>query len=347
MKFIAGIDPGTTTGIAIADISSDYYETFSARNFSVSDACDFLLAKGKPVAVASDVRPAPDGVRKIASAFNARLATPPRDLALQEKRRLIGARLFGTLHERDALSAALFAKQHFSELLRKVDYALERKGRSAARDEVKELLIKRKAGNIEQALMMIEPVSSIHQKQTQTQTQTQKQRKHIDQDRLLARISGLEQANKGLEQANREMRQELAVWKHRKESAVLSHLRQELARGRAEHAALQRRYELLERLSATHERIVRSESGEPCSNKVVLLSAQRDLPRIEAQHPRAIITDAFVDTDIPVISPAAVQFETIGPFLAAERRSLDALIARSFADWIKGYKDARKHMHEQ
>jgi predicted RNase H-like nuclease (RuvC/YqgF family) len=57
----------------------------------------------------------------------------------------------------DALAAALLAKKKFSILFRKVESALDRRNLQCS-DDVKELLIKRKSGNINQAVQLLKKV---------------------------------------------------------------------------------------------------------------------------------------------------------------------------------------------
>ena len=68
---IVGIDPGTTVGLAIIDLSGKPIEVFSAKNYSISDAIAWIESHGTPLIVASDVTPTPAMVKKISSMFAA------------------------------------------------------------------------------------------------------------------------------------------------------------------------------------------------------------------------------------------------------------------------------------
>ena len=146
MKYIAGIDPGLVTGVAIVDIDSDYSETFSRKYFPFSDLCDFLISKGEPIIIAADVAVAPDAVRKIAANFGASLYSPAYDILVDEKKEITEGAHCENAHERDALAAALAAKREFFRMFRKIDGALERKNLLEIKSEVKELLVKKEAG---------------------------------------------------------------------------------------------------------------------------------------------------------------------------------------------------------
>ena len=156
MKIIVGVDPGTTTGIAILGIKSDsdFCKTFSYKGVPFSRLCDYISENGNPVIIACDVKKPPALVKKIASAFNAVLSKPRRTIKVSEKRRLVKIATKNK-HERDALAAALLAKKRFSILFRKVDSTLKRKNLLHMNEDIKELLIRRKAGNINQAIRLL------------------------------------------------------------------------------------------------------------------------------------------------------------------------------------------------
>jgi len=156
MKLIVGIDPGTTTGIAILDMKtgSNFCKTFSSKGTSFSKLCDYISENGDPVIIACDVKKPPALVKKTASAFNAVLSRPRRTIRIAEKRKLVTIATENK-HERDALAAALLAKKKFSVLFRKVDSSLKRRNLLRINEDVKELLIKRRAGNINQAIRLL------------------------------------------------------------------------------------------------------------------------------------------------------------------------------------------------
>ena len=158
MNLIVGIDPGTTTGIAILDIKSDshFCKTFSKRGISFSELCNYISENGTPVIIACDVRKPPNLVKKMAAVFDALLSKPRRTIRIAEKRRLVNMKIKNK-HEMDALAAALLAKKKFSILFRKVESIMKRRNLQCS-DDVKELLIKRKAGNINQAIELLKKV---------------------------------------------------------------------------------------------------------------------------------------------------------------------------------------------
>ncbi len=154
MKLIAGVDPGMKTGVAAVDMSSDFYKTFTVKG-PAGDVCAVLIEHGEPVIIASDKAKLPDFVRRVASSFNARSFHPSKDASIPEKRLLTEGMEFSNDHEMDALAAALLAKKEYSKMFGKVDAVLKARKMSDISDEVKELLVKEEAANIEKALKML------------------------------------------------------------------------------------------------------------------------------------------------------------------------------------------------
>lgn len=110
---IAGIDPGTTIGIAAVDLDGNLMHLISSRQMTMSDVIEELYRVGKPLIVASDVHQMPFSVEKIRRAFNAVAYTPRQDRSIEEKWELTKAYGTSNDHERDALSAALDAYRQY------------------------------------------------------------------------------------------------------------------------------------------------------------------------------------------------------------------------------------------
>ncbi|MBI2971529.1 MAG: DUF460 domain-containing protein [Candidatus Aenigmarchaeota archaeon] len=338
MRLIVGIDPGVTTGVAVTDLRTDYYETFSARHMSPGDVCHALSQKGEPILIATDVQRVPRGVRKIAAAFNARLVHPAYDLTSAEKHKLVSGRSYGNTHERDALSAALFAGKKCAPVCRKVDFSLKQRGMLERAEDVKELLIQGNAGNIEQAVALLTaggkevPV----QKAPRQRTQRMPSADDVRVKRLARRLRELEEENRGL-------RHELYAAKHRPESAAVQNLRRSIAALVRDRKRLADEYELYRNLSQRYEIIVPADA-EDITDKVVLLPKGVNPGVVEARNPKALIAGTYVDTDIPVIPADRIRIEKIGDFLVADKKDVESLLASSFIDWLKKYKEARRNI---
>ena len=75
---------------------------------------------GIPSLVASDVKPPPSFVQKIAARFNAKLFYPPRNLTQEEKREM--GHFIEDHHIRDAYAAALKAYRNYENRLRQIEH---------------------------------------------------------------------------------------------------------------------------------------------------------------------------------------------------------------------------------
>ncbi|MCE4617654.1 MAG: DUF460 domain-containing protein [Desulfurococcales archaeon] len=142
---IIGIDPGISTGIAILDIDGNVLAVESHRSMDRAAIASLIRSYGTPVIVATDVKPAPEAVRKIAAFFNAQLYVPPDNLSSDEKRLIAStvapdAKL--DTHQRDALAAAYKAYKELREKFKQAELYLEKVKITVDLDRVKEAIAK-------------------------------------------------------------------------------------------------------------------------------------------------------------------------------------------------------------
>ncbi len=121
---IVGVDPGHTIGLAALDLSGKPLRAAHIQQGGFEAALAELESWGSPSLIASDVRPAPELVLKLASSFNAALFVPTQPWREDDKKRAV-REVFeqfsfpvSNVHERDALSAAVQAWRHSQNLLR-------------------------------------------------------------------------------------------------------------------------------------------------------------------------------------------------------------------------------------
>lgn len=121
-RLIVGIDPGTTVGLGILDLSGHVVATLSQREMSKAQIVRTLVEYGIPVLICSDVTPVPHLVAKIAATFDAEIVHPTTELSKMDKRNLVAkANLSLTdAHEIDALAAALNGYNYVSTRLVKL-----------------------------------------------------------------------------------------------------------------------------------------------------------------------------------------------------------------------------------
>ncbi len=128
---IVGLDPGTTSGIAILDLNMKPILFTSVRGANRDAIVKAISELGEPILVACDVAQAPELVRKVTSLFNASLFTPKRDMTTNQKRRIVEEHLPSLpkgldAHTIDALAAALKAYLGFKSKFESIEARLRK-----------------------------------------------------------------------------------------------------------------------------------------------------------------------------------------------------------------------------
>jgi len=127
---VVGIDPGTTTAVAIVGLSGEVLDIHSTRTADTAAVIEWIVERGRPLLVAADVTPMPETVEKIRRSFDAAGWTPDSDLPVDEKQHRTRDQTYENDHERDAMAAALSAfdahADQFERIARKVPPRLDR-----------------------------------------------------------------------------------------------------------------------------------------------------------------------------------------------------------------------------
>ncbi len=118
---IAGIDPGTTTAVALMDLAGNLISIRSKKDWSISEVIEFITEHGKPVIIATDKKNPPEFVSKVRASFNAVLHSPKEDLNVEKKRDLTSEYKILNDHERDALAAAMDAFNYYRSKFRNIE----------------------------------------------------------------------------------------------------------------------------------------------------------------------------------------------------------------------------------
>ncbi len=108
-RVIVGIDPGTTTAVAVVGLDGTVHELYSSRTADTADVTEWIVEQGRPIIVAADVEPMPETVEKFRRSFDAAGWRPTTDLPVDEKLHRTREVSYENDHERDALAAALYA----------------------------------------------------------------------------------------------------------------------------------------------------------------------------------------------------------------------------------------------
>jgi len=134
---IVGVDPGTTTGLAIIDVKSGQLLALqSAREFSSSRIIRSIIQHGKTALICSDVRnPIPHLVQKLSKILNAQIYAPSNPKTPRSQKREIVQQWLAVInyssrtdnHQRDALFAAIKGYNSIKLLISKVKSSLEEK----------------------------------------------------------------------------------------------------------------------------------------------------------------------------------------------------------------------------
>ncbi|MEF8975843.1 MAG: DUF460 domain-containing protein [Halapricum sp.] len=106
---LVGIDPGTTTAVAVVGLDGEVLDVYSTRTDDAAAVTEWIVERGRPVIVAADVTPMPTTVEKLRRSFDAAGWVPDSDLPVDEKQHRTREQAYDNDHERDALAAALYA----------------------------------------------------------------------------------------------------------------------------------------------------------------------------------------------------------------------------------------------
>ena len=117
---VVGVDPGTTTGLGLVGLDGRVLDVWSSRTADTAEVVEWIIEHGRPVVVAADVTPIPKTVEKIRRSFNAARWIPDADLPVDEKLHRTRDASYDNDHERDALSAALFAHDDHADQIERV-----------------------------------------------------------------------------------------------------------------------------------------------------------------------------------------------------------------------------------
>ncbi len=127
---LVGIDPGTTTAVAIVGLDGEVLETLSTRTADTAAVIEWIIERGRPILVAADVEPMPETVEKIRRSFDAAGWVPETDLPVDTKQHRTREVSYENDHERDAMAAALHAfddhEDQFQRIARKVPAGFNR-----------------------------------------------------------------------------------------------------------------------------------------------------------------------------------------------------------------------------
>jgi len=142
-NLIVGLDAGINFGVAIFDTEGKIISATTIRQARRGDVIKHILKFGRPIIIASDVRPLPQSITKLGAALGSRTYYPPSPLKIKEKQKLLEEfekefpNLLKDVHQKDAVAAALKAFRVYHGLFVRLGETLEKEGK---RDKLEELI---------------------------------------------------------------------------------------------------------------------------------------------------------------------------------------------------------------
>lgn len=138
---IVGVDPGIYVGIAVFDLSQNLLSAVTLTNPGKEGVVAEIAKHGTPIAIASDVSPAPEFVMQIASYFNARLVHPKDDMLEKDKTEMASPFKPDSAHERDAIAAVIHLFRQYTNTFRRIDRLLTEQKATEHSDRIKRCVI--------------------------------------------------------------------------------------------------------------------------------------------------------------------------------------------------------------
>jgi len=117
---VVGVDPGTTTAVAIVGLDGRLLDVTSSRTVDTAGVVEWIIERGRPVIVAADVTPMPETVEKLRRSFEGAGWTPDSDLPVDEKLHRTRGVSYEDDHQRDAAAAALSAYDDHADQFERV-----------------------------------------------------------------------------------------------------------------------------------------------------------------------------------------------------------------------------------
>jgi len=158
-QLFIGVDPGTNCGVAIIATNSKPLLLTSRKQLTRGQITRSIMEHGIPLVIASDKKPVPEFVRKLANMVNGVLFAPESLMEVAEKRAI--ARTFAekwairikNSHVRDALAAAIKALNHYQHKFIQIEHEVQAKGLDLPLDEIRASVVKGKP--IQKAIQLV------------------------------------------------------------------------------------------------------------------------------------------------------------------------------------------------
>lgn len=232
---IVGIDPGTTIGYAILDMSEtqsvsehaqehlvldmnkNLITTGSSKQLDLNSLLSTITLYGKVIAIGTDKKKTPSLIEKFAAKTGAKIISPKEDLKVVDKKEMTNKYKTKNEHERDALASAFFAFGELRPLLRKIDVFVKNNKKEGYSDKLKEIVISKEI-SISSAVDYIEKPLEKEEKTTKKIIQKKEVlAKDVKKNfvELCDKLKSIRKINKLLMFSNKKLRKELEKTKQK------------------------------------------------------------------------------------------------------------------------------------
>lgn len=343
---IVGIDPGTTSAVAVLDLDGRMVDYTSRKEFAKDRIIRFIVETGKPLLVACDVSPPPALVEEVASNMGAVLVAPDHDLQADYKDDLAGAFAVGVgdAHVRDALAAAEYARREHADRFRAVRQRVEREGVEERLDDVLELVVK---GGLSTADAIGEvrkvPEEPVEEEQEESRDWRRIAERRQERIEVLERkVVNLEEHIDDLEDGDDHV--EVTERDVRRRNREIRDLKAKLDRSRA---AVERMEQENDRLRAAMERLAEGWVRVPVVDDLadadgeVVAVDEWDGERVAPGVTTVLSQDGegLEERGVAVVDPDAVDAVDIGDALVVDPAALEGgEDTEEFMEWLETYR---------
>ena len=228
-QLIVGIDPGTTVGFALLDVSGNILQVTSGKQWTFELLLKEIVSHGRVLLVGTDKAKVPELVSRFATKVGARVVKPKEDLRIEEKRRMtnvvLGSRkpVARDSHQLDAVASALLAQQQYTSLFDKIEKQCRKQNALDSLDEVRLRVVRHKI-NITKAITLVRQKDTIEKKKVVKPVRKVEQptivKTRTNDDRALL-ISQIKKLTNGLTIQKKKVKRLQSTLSHLKENPTI------------------------------------------------------------------------------------------------------------------------------
>lgn len=363
---IVGFDPGATVGLAVINTNGEILFLTSKNNLKKGDIINHITQYGKAIIVASDRRPLPKNVDKLAKSLGAKTFYPFESLGTLEKWNLVREYDIKVKndHERDALAAALKAYKSYSSMFRKTRTALSSLGLTELYPEVLNKIIFGEAENINEAIetvlderrekkpkeIIVKETSSKDKELLKTIERLQEELKRREKDILV-----IKKFNEKLKKEKMILEEQLYRYQEKKPKRN-ERLEREIF-DKDETIKKLKAYRLLERrgllpvielIEAKSDNIELLDNLLGLKDRVILLGSSKNIHLLNGYEIKAVVLRGEINeevlrkVDFSIINEKDISIQEVDGYKVVDEKVFDEKLKHAkktgLIQWIQGYK---------